>query len=553
MASRYPQFWHCQVLHGLTSDEQRQLFHKLGLVQTDVDGDLLSRIGAFFDGHPLVLQVIANEIRQPPFRGNIARYWHHYDAEFTPSPASTSNALARSRRFRRRVRQRVEHSLQRLPDPARQMLCASAVFRRPVPIEFWQAMLPDNDPQIAFDTLQERHLVEYSFATDNTELVRQHNLIRSVAYDQLKADPLAWKTAEHQAAALWLNAYEPPPNAPNLETVRGYLEAFDHYCEVEDWEHAAEIYMHTLETTNQALHWQLLIWANYQELRQLSARLAPNASAIIKIRCFLNLGNAYQWLSDYHKAIDWYEQALSTAQEIGVRKAFPQESRLQEGKALGNLGIAYYSLGQYERAIDFHEQQLTIVREMGVRKVFPQESRNGEGRALGNLGLAYYSRGQYERAIDFYEQYLRIAREMGDRNGEGRALNNLGLAYHSLGQYERAIDFYEQRLMIAREIGDRRGEGIGMGNLGETQLELKQYSESLNNNQSALEIFREIGDRAGEAEALKNLAALHHALGEIEAAREYCQQALALATELGIPLQTECEELNAQLNNKGLA
>jgi hypothetical protein len=39
------------------------------------------------------------------------------------------------------------------------------------------------------------------------------------------------------------------------------------------------------------------------------------------------------------------------------------------------------------------------------------------------------------------------------------------------------------------------------------------------------------------------LAELHQALGKVEVARQYCQQALALATELGIPLAAECEAL----------
>lgn len=234
VASRYPQFWHCEALQGLSTDEQQTLFQKLGLSQDADSVDYLSRIGEFYNGHPLVLQVIADEIRQPPFQGNIARYWHHYAAEFAATPATPK--LGRSRLFRRRVRQRVEQSLHRLPAPARQMLCASAVFRRPVPAEFWYAMLTDGDAEAAFDTLQDRHLVEFAPPLDDSAplLVRQHNLIRSVAYDLLKADTPTWETAEREAAHLWLTAYEPAPDAPNLETVRGYLEAFDHYCEVGD-------------------------------------------------------------------------------------------------------------------------------------------------------------------------------------------------------------------------------------------------------------------------------------------------------------------------------
>jgi tetratricopeptide (TPR) repeat protein len=83
--------------------------------------------------------------------------------------------------------------------------------------------------------------------------------------------------------------------------------------------------------------------------------------------------------------------------------------------------------------------------------------------------------------------------------------------------------------------------------MGETQFKLEQYSESLTYNQLALEIFRELGNRSGASAALKNLAELYQVLGEIEAARQYCHQALALATELGIPLRAESQTLMESL------
>ena len=36
-------------------------------------------------------------------------------------------------------------------------------------------------------------------------------------------------------------------------------------------------------------------------------------------------------------------------------------------------------------------------------------------------------------------------------------------------------------------------------------------------------------------------------MSDLDLARQYCQQALALATELGIPLAVECEALQLQL------
>ncbi|MDJ0705837.1 MAG: tetratricopeptide repeat protein [Leptolyngbyaceae cyanobacterium MO_188.B28] len=536
VASRYPQFWHCQTLHGLNADEQQALFQNLGLDTGDTNQDHLSRIGAFYDGHPLVLRVIAEEILQPPFQGDVARYWRRYEAEFVDAAKPKSNKLARSRQFRRRVRQRVEQSLQRLPETARQMLCASAVFRRPVSEAFWHAMLADGDAQAAFETLQDRHLVEYAPANDDQAplQVRQHNLIRAVAYDLLKAAPESWRQAERLAAQLWLTDYEPTLNATNLETVRGYLEAFEHYYTLKDWQAAKDLPDTQLETGN-PLHWQLFVWSYYPELIALQNKSLTIAREMSNRRGEGNalcvLGNTCNNLGQYEQAINHYQQYLTIAREISDRQG--------EGNALGNLGVAYYYLGQYEQAIDHHQQQLTIAWEVG--------DRQGEGKALGNLGLAHHYLGQYEQAIDLYHQQLTIVREISYRHGEGRALGNMGFAHHYLGQYEQAIDLYHQQLTIAQEISYRRGEGIALLNMGATFLKIGQYPVSLTHNRSALEIFREIGDRANEAEALKNLAELHQALGEVETARQYCRQALALALALGIPLMAECEALRREL------
>jgi hypothetical protein len=43
------------------------------------------------------------------------------------------------------------------------------------------------------------------------------------------------------------------------------------------------------------------------------------------------------------------------------------------------------------------------------------------------------------------------------------------------------------------------------------------------------------------------LAELYQVQGDIKNAREYCQQALTLATELDIPLAEECRELKEEL------
>jgi tetratricopeptide (TPR) repeat protein len=417
--------------------------------------------------------------------------------------------------------------------------------------------------------LNERALIEREGIHQNQFLIRQHNLVRAVAYDLLKADPQRWHQSERQAAHLWLTAYKSASDAPKLETMRGYLEAFDHYCEVEDWVAAKKILL------DQQLGMQLQTWGNYQDIITRYHLINDHLIAMDGVNCKRELGNTYLCICNYSQAIYYYKQSLNLAWEIGdalgkskalgnlgfaydrlgeykqaidfyqqrLTIAREIDDHLGEGNTLGNLGIAYYRLGEYEQAINFYQEHLTIARKISHRL--------GESNTLGNLGLVYYKLGKYEQAINFYQEHLTIAREIGHRLGEGNTLSNLGLVYYKLGEYGQAISFYQEHLTIAQEIGDKLGEGNALNHLGAAQIELKQYPNSIKNLGLALEIFCGINARNNLAEALKNLAKLHQALGELKEAQQYCQQALGLATELGIPLAEECQKLKEELEARG--
>jgi tetratricopeptide (TPR) repeat protein len=618
---RLSNLWHDYPLRGLAEQERLDLFRHYGVgTRNSTEEHYLCQIAQHFEGHPLILKMIAGDIGKPLFGGSVTKYWQRYYSQQSRPKLHQSQE--------QRARNWVNQTLQQLPAPALHMLQRCAVFRRAVPESFYRQMVdgdfslppavqtqfiaslpPPADPTAALTTLKARYLVEEADIQNGELLLRQHNLIREEALTQLKADHPAWEAAERQAAHLWLTAYQPTPDAPSLETVRGELEAFDHYCAVKAWEAAKAILL------DQQIGLRLQTWGNYKEMIVAHQKLIGHLQPTDEVACTKGLGNAYYLLSNYPQAIASYEKSLDLAREIGDRQGegnslgnlgnaydslgqyeraidYHQQSlaikreignRQGEGNSLGGLGNAYDSLGQYERAIDYHQQYLTISREIG--------DRQGEGNSLGNLGNAYDGLGQYERAIDLYQQRLTISREIGDRAGEGRALGNLGNAYNSLGQYERAIDYHQQYLTISREIGDRNGEAISLGNLGsaycalgdyskalelqeqklaiarklqrrtseayalsglgEVFIKLEQYADALKALQSALEICQETGERFLEAEALKNLAELHQALGEVEVARQFCQQALALAQELGIPLAAECEALQLKMENEG--
>ena len=520
--------WRSYRLAGLMQAERLDLFRQYGLApQTEAETDRLCDMAAYFEGHPLILKMIAGDIQNPPFRGNIQRYWQDY---YQPrrQPNSSTPPLRRSQEDKARTW--VQQTLAQLPDTAQQLLQWGSVFRRSVPEAFYAQLLPDL-PTAALTLLLERNLLEDDHFQGG--LLRQHNLIREVARAALQANREAWQIAERQAANLWLTQYEPPVDAPNLEKVRGYLEAFEHFCAVEDWDAASTLYVSETQPNQPVLHWQLMIWAYYQDLIRISAQLVNHISSQTKRLCLNQLGNCYSRLGNIDTAITYYQQALEFTRATGDKQG--------EGRCFICLGNAYQDLGQYQQCINYFEQALPIAHELN--------DIQAQSAALGNLGLAYNSLGNYEKAIDFHQQYLTIAREIGDRSGEAIALGNLGNAYCSLGNYPEALDLQTQKLAIAREIHSRQTESYALSGLGEVFIKLEQYEEALKVLQDALEICEETGERSLHAEVLKNLAELHQAFGEMETARQYCQQALSLATELGIPLKAECEALQLIIDN----
>lgn len=63
----------------------------------------------------------------------------------------------------------------------------------------------------------------------------------------------------------------------------------------------------------------------------------------------------------YTVQVEVYGQLVETWEKTGERENW------NYGSALINLGSAYNSLGQYPQAIDFYQQSLVIARDIGDR------------------------------------------------------------------------------------------------------------------------------------------------------------------------------------------
>ncbi|XP_009000064.1 G-protein-signaling modulator 2 isoform X3 [Callithrix jacchus] len=251
---------------------------------------------------------------------------------------------------------------------------------------------------------------------------------------------------------------------------------------------------------------------------------------------YSQLGNAYFYLHDYAKALEYHHHDLTLARTIG--------DQLGEAKASGNLGNTLKVLGNFDEAIVCCQRHLDISRELN--------DKVGEARALYNLGNVYHAKGKsfgcpgpqdvgefpeevrnaLQAAVDFYEENLSLVTALGDRAAQGRAFGNLGNTHYLLGNFRDAVIAHEQRLLIAKEFGDKAAERRAYSNLGNAYIFLGEF-------ETASEYYR-----IGEGRACWSLGNAYTALGNHDQAMHFAEKHLEISREVG----DKSGELTARLN-----
>ena len=131
-------------------------------------------------------------------------------------------------------------------------------------------------------------------------------------------------------------------------------------------------------------------------------------------RAYWNLGGAYSSLYDSQK------------QSSSIRRMSVSQKRLEiknQKKWVTTCLVVctVTSLGDFRKAIDFFQQGLAIAKEVG--------DKESEGRAYGNLGIAYNYLYDVSKAVDFHQKKVSIEKLIGDRLSEGEEYLNLGELY----------------------------------------------------------------------------------------------------------------------------
>uniref|UniRef100_G1R9N9 G-protein-signaling modulator 1 n=1 Tax=Nomascus leucogenys TaxID=61853 RepID=G1R9N9_NOMLE len=243
---------------------------------------------------------------------------------------------------------------------------------------------------------------------------------------------------------------------------------------------------------------------------------------------YSQLGNAYFYLKEHGRALEYHKHDLLLARTIG--------DRMGEAKASGNLGNTLKVLGRFDEAAVCCQRHLSIAQEQGDKVGAwcggKQLSWNAANAAQDPGHLPPDVRETLCKASEFYERNLSLVKELGDRAAQGRAYGNLGNTHYLLGNFTEATTFHKERLAIAKEFGDKAAERRAYSNLGNAHVFLGRFDVAAEYYKKTLQLSRQLRDQAVEAQACYSLGNTYTLLQDYERAAEYHLRHLLIAQEL---------------------
>ncbi|MVM39333.1 tetratricopeptide repeat protein [Spirosoma sp. HMF3257] len=263
-------------------------------------------------------------------------------------------------------------------------------------------------------------------------------------------------------------------------------------------------------------------------------------------RAYTNLASIYYLTDKPQQAVEYFQKALTTAENFKLSPRFIcgaisnvaaalsklqqydkvvamqlRSLRLQErynvqpriATTYGGLGNAYRELNKPKEALVYYEQALALMRT----------EKNTRGMAIieNNMGICYDGLKRYDKSLASYRMALKHAEEVDYELLQADILVNIGLALKLSSRFKEGIPYVERSLAIGRKQQNKGTMATAYFNLGQIYEELKDYKPAEENLKKALELARERANKEQIANYTQGLADLYGGMKNFQQAYAY--------------------------------
>ncbi len=184
----------------------------------------------------------------------------------------------------------------------------------------------------------------------------------------------------------------------------------------------------------------------------------------------------------------------------------------KRAEAFKNLARMWMDEGRFNRALEIYEKARETIEEIGNREMLAQ--------VLEQMGHINQRLGDYESARDKFEAVLQTMRVQGDETGQAGCLRNLARLYRETEELERALSYAQAAEELDRRADAPTALAYDFYEQGRALKMLGRNDEAFEAFRKSLEFARRVGDDERAAEAL-------HRMGQILQGRGNVKQAVA--------------------------
>lgn len=198
----------------------------------------------------------------------------------------------------------------------------------------------------------------------------------------------------------------------------------------------------------------------------------------LKIGAMLNnIGLIYTYKTQFDTSIYLLMEARKIREKIHDEKVT---------STLNNIGNAYQRMSDWNRALTYY------LETVEMKKLFNQ--RQSLTTTLNNIGIVLKNMGKPTDAIPYYTESIALAIEFNDRISEANAHNNLASLYHdSPDLFKLAGKHYARTIEIKIEMNDKAGLANSYANYADWLSEMGNSNEALQYMDKAEKLSKEVG------------------------------------------------------------
>lgn len=381
--------------------------------------------------------------------------------------------------------------------------------------------------------------------------------------------PTIQEKAHLRMAFYYLRLYKPDKDASIIEQIRGYIEAFHHFCQLSAWSAAWQV-LEMPVFTGKKLYEQFRDWGYYRKQVEIYPQLLGKIDPRIDCILYYQIGYAYYNLGQKETSRQYFQKQLDLAQEIGDKSlealawgrlgavaamsdcasqavTYYQKqlelANLVDDKAsiieaLENMGLAQNGYGNYEQAHFYLNQALLVAREYNLdvfhrilfhinhvyliqgktkqaklslreQLVYCQQKHDTylENSILTDLANCYSLENQIDKALDCIKKSLQICQEFNYYFKQKYALNNAGILYsYYLKEYQKGLEYFQNSIVIASEFSSLHIKSTNYSNMAYCYGCLKQTQTAIFYAKKAIILARKINHKEVEATGLSMIA-----------------------------------------------